>query len=290
MSTEHEANRIVRSWMREGITALPDRVLDEVLDQLPATPQRRATWWPVRRLFDMNTALAVGLATAAVVVVALVGATLFASPDTGIGDGVDVPTSTPSTTPMAWPTSQGTELAAGTYLTDGPTPFRTTITVPEGWIACGTGPIESIACAGPRDPRAVDVVIIENLVADPCDSSRALLDPPIGGSVDDLVTGLSNLPGFAASEPTDVTVDGFSGKQLELTAPSQPACVLDENGFGVWATASRTNGVGPGETNLLRILDVNGERVVIAAAYQPVASAAEVAEVRAIFESVRVGP
>ena len=290
MSTDREANRVVRTWLQDGVTALPDRVLDEVLDQLPATPQRRATWWPVRRLFDMNKALAVGLATAAVVVVVLLGTTLFASPDTGIGDGVDVPTPTPSTTPMPWPTSQNTELAAGTYLTDGPTPFRTTITVPAGWIACGTGPQESGVCTGPDGSGAVDIVKIENLVADPCDRSRAMLDPPIGDSVDDLIAGLSNLPGFAASDPIDVTVAGFSGKQLELTAPTEPGCVYDENGLGVWATAVRTNGVGPGETNVLRILDVNGERVVIAAAYQPVAPAAEVAELLAIFESVRVGP
>ena len=53
MSTERDVNRIVRSWLEEGVAALPDRVLDTVLDQLPATPQRRA-WWPVRRFGEMN--------------------------------------------------------------------------------------------------------------------------------------------------------------------------------------------------------------------------------------------
>ena len=42
MSTDRDVNRIVRSWLEEGVSALPDRVLDTVLDQLPATPQRRA--------------------------------------------------------------------------------------------------------------------------------------------------------------------------------------------------------------------------------------------------------
>ena len=42
MSTDRDVTRIVRSWLEEGVTALPDRVLDAVLDQLPATPQRRA--------------------------------------------------------------------------------------------------------------------------------------------------------------------------------------------------------------------------------------------------------
>ena len=53
MSTDRDVTRIVRSWLEEGATALPDRVLDTVLDQLPATPQRRA-WWPAWRFREMN--------------------------------------------------------------------------------------------------------------------------------------------------------------------------------------------------------------------------------------------
>ena len=53
MSADRETNRIVRAWLEEGVSALPDRVLDTVLDELPATPQRRASW-PVRRFGEMN--------------------------------------------------------------------------------------------------------------------------------------------------------------------------------------------------------------------------------------------
>ena len=42
MSTDRDVTRIVRSWLDDGATRLPDRVLDQVLDALPATPQRRA--------------------------------------------------------------------------------------------------------------------------------------------------------------------------------------------------------------------------------------------------------
>ena len=48
MSTDRDTTRIVRSWLEEGATALPDRVLDAVLDQVPATSQRRS-WWPAWR-------------------------------------------------------------------------------------------------------------------------------------------------------------------------------------------------------------------------------------------------
>ena len=77
MTTERDVNRIVRSWMSEGVTALPDYVLDAVLDQLPATPQRRATRWRVQRYIEMNKPLAIGLVVAAaVLVLALIGLNL----------------------------------------------------------------------------------------------------------------------------------------------------------------------------------------------------------------------
>ncbi len=71
MSTERDVNRIVRSWMDEGVTALPDHVLDAVLDQVPATPQRRS-WWLARRDFHMNKFVAMGLGVAAAVVAFLI--------------------------------------------------------------------------------------------------------------------------------------------------------------------------------------------------------------------------
>lgn len=72
MSTDRETTRIVRSWLEEGVTALPDRVLDTVLDQLPATPQRRS-WWPAWRTNPMNTYAKLLAAAAAILVVAVVG-------------------------------------------------------------------------------------------------------------------------------------------------------------------------------------------------------------------------
>ena len=72
MSTDRDTTRIVRSWLEVGATALPDRVLDAVLDQLPTTPQRRS-WWPARRFLDMNTSIKLAIAAAAVVVVAVRG-------------------------------------------------------------------------------------------------------------------------------------------------------------------------------------------------------------------------
>jgi len=128
-STDRDVTRIVRSWLEEGRTALPDRVLDTVLDQLPATPQRRAPW-PARRLLDMHIPTRLAVTAAAVFALALIG--LIAFPRVG---GVAGPQSTASPSPTVAPVpmpSSGT-LAAGTYVM---TPFNGS----DPAVACMTPP------------------------------------------------------------------------------------------------------------------------------------------------------
>ncbi len=98
MSTDREVTRIVRSWLEEGVTALPDRVLDAVLDQVPATRQRRA-WWPARRFAQMNTFAKIAMAAAAVVALAVIG--LNVMPRNGTVGGVGGPVATPAPTASA---------------------------------------------------------------------------------------------------------------------------------------------------------------------------------------------
>ena len=105
MSTDRQTTRIVRSWLDEGVTRLPDRVLDGVLDQLPATPQRRSGWsaW---RSYQMNVYARLAAAAAAILVVAVVGFQLI--PRGGIGGP---PTIAPSPSPSL--------LAKGTFVVAG---------------------------------------------------------------------------------------------------------------------------------------------------------------------------
>ena len=95
MPTDRDMTRIVRSWMDEGATALPDRVLDAVLDQVPATQQRRS-WWPSRRIAQMNKLLPAAVAAAAVLVVAVIGYNLLpgVSGQGGRSPAPSTPTST----------------------------------------------------------------------------------------------------------------------------------------------------------------------------------------------------
>jgi hypothetical protein len=113
MSTDHDLDRIVRSWMDEGVTQLPDRVLDLVLDQIPATRQRHGSWL-ARKFPPMNAYARLGLIAAAAMVVAIVGIGLFGrSPDVGPATS---PTPSASSSLLPWPPSEINPLV-GTWLT-----------------------------------------------------------------------------------------------------------------------------------------------------------------------------
>jgi hypothetical protein len=94
MSTDRDTTRVVRSWLEEGVTALPDRVLDAVLDQVPATPQRRS-WWPAWRPNEMNTYAKLIAGAAAVLLVAVAGYQLIPR-TSGPGVAGSAPVSTPN--------------------------------------------------------------------------------------------------------------------------------------------------------------------------------------------------
>jgi hypothetical protein len=111
MSAERDVTRIVRSWLRTDEHETADRILDVVLDQLDATPQRRA-WWPVRRFADMNAYTKLAIGVAAVAIVAVVG---FSLVPTG-RDNVAAPASpspSPSVAPSAAPSASASGDAAG---------------------------------------------------------------------------------------------------------------------------------------------------------------------------------
>jgi hypothetical protein len=279
VSSDRDVERIVRSWMDEGVTQLPDRVLDLVLDQVPSTPQRRAPW--LARMIPLaNNPLGLAL-TAAVVVALVLGITLLSRPS--IGDNTE-PTPTPTPRPSASPISvpgATWPLDPGSYSLPS-FPLEVTFEVPAGWHSCSDGYLEQSVCITPADAiedTRVSFVIVENVVADPCSPGGEPVEPPVGPSVDDLVAALSSLDGFEASAPVDLSVSGYHGKRFTLTAPQDPGCNLK-----TWATQDRTNNVSAGEVNLLSVLDVDGTRLVITGDYFPGKPAA--AGLRAAVEQI----
>jgi hypothetical protein len=111
---------------------------------------------------------------------------------------------------------------------------------------------------------------VASINGDPCNWSGAADDVEFGPTVDDLVTALTSSDDFATSEPSDVTLGGYSGKKLVVTMPdtlrpggnTQTGC--DEQIYTVWNGEGFTiYAQGPENLWTLWILDVEGERVVI---------------------------
>jgi hypothetical protein len=129
---------------------------------------------------------------------------------------------------------------------------------------------------------------VDNLYVDPCDAAAGRLDPPIGPSIDDLVTALSAQPEFDATPAVDVTVGSFSGKRIELTAlDSGDGCPA-----AIPFSAGATNtDMAPGETLELNILDVDGVRLVLVVLDDPEQpDSAGASQLVQILESTRVEP
>ena len=157
---------------------------------------------------------------------------------------------------------------------------------PADWFACSASAVEQGVCHewSTHTYVAVTFQIVENVVAGCSDQETAeILDPPVGPTVDDLVTAISSLEGYEATGPVDITVSGFQGKEFTLTAVTQEC-------GATWATADRITGMGQGEINLLRAVDVDGVRVLIAGAYDTGTPEATVAAMETIMDTVQIEP
>jgi hypothetical protein len=150
----------------------------------------------------------------------------------------------------------------------------------------------------------VSITTVTNLMRDACVDPR-LADPPIGPTVDDLAAGLAELAPFQVTKPpSDVTVDGYSGKHLELTVPDHLLYELRSDG-GYWTDCRNGEmhswigagsfgsfyGYGQGrQFEEFWILDVAGTRLMIQAKWFSESPPQDIAEMRAILASIRIDP
>jgi hypothetical protein len=297
MSTDRDVTRIVRSWLEDGATALPDRVLDSVLDQLPATPQRRA-WWPARRFRKMNMPIRIAVAAAAVAVVAVVGITFLPRSNGGFGGPGPAPSPSPTASPV--PFHEGV-LAAGTYEM---TPFAgsTIQAVCEGNPQCDSPEDDSIRVTftvpdgfeGTRAPLIwgkdgdTGFIVLRGggLFSDPCHAG-SVPDIPVGPTVDDFANALADHPTLDATSPTDVTFAGYAGKYLDLQLPADiTGCTNEE--FRPWDPSLYAQGAS--HRWHLYILDVAGTRVVVQVMDYAKTSAADLAKLHSVVDSIKIEP
>lgn len=192
-----------------------------------------------------------------------------------------------TTLPRSPTTTDATPAAGGsprTAATIGHGAAAVTFTIPDGWANIGWGLVKGDPAFG------LLAMEVRNTYSDSCPSVP--LDPPVGPSADDLAAAWADFPAFTATAPTDITIDGFEGKQVEFTVPDydEVACpygefmLLQDNSGrdGYWAQA-------PNQHHQLWILDVDGTRLVIAAFWYPDTSPEDRAEIDEILNSIQVG-
>ena len=268
-----------------GSTPLPEHVRDAVRARLPSTRQRR--------IVAGNQWVRIALASAAVAAVVIVGITFIR--DGAVGDPAPgTPRATAAPTSSRPPLSVVTgSLEPGTYVAGDPFTLEVTFTVPDGWQGRIAGPY--LVDLGWIDkPGGISFSMFDLVAADPCHLlDEGYVDPTPGPAVEDLVTALTNMPGIEVTDLADVTVDGYRGTRLTISAPDTFAgCDLPADGYVLWRLPlDFTHTVATGERNRVWILDVDGERLVIAIREPPGTTEEQRAEAQAIFDSIQIeGP
>jgi hypothetical protein len=191
-------------------------------------------------------------------------------------------------------------LDAGTYRVDldqlagGGTGFPAFLaTVPDGWHTFKGWNVYRPRSGESADPVAVQFWDVDQVYGHPCQWDGTLFQP--GPTVDDLANALVDIPQRNATKPIDVTLDGYAGKYLEWSVPSDmdfSKCDADgdEHHFESWTGkgwAHNRYHQGPGQVDRLWILDIDGSRIVIDAFSMPSASAEEREELLNVVQSIR---
>ena len=284
MSTDRDAERIVRSWLEEGLTRLPDRVLDLVLDQIPATPQRRAGWL-ARRFRTMSNTIRYAAAGVAIAAAVIIGA-LVLVPRTDVGPP---PGATPQTT--AEPTAIQTPSVASLYRSAPVTlpagdyehstffaPF--TFTVPAGWTGITVAPgVASLVKTRDGEPfvAGLSVTAINGVFSDTCLDSEPMSPAP--ATVDEVVDAFTHQVGMRAGPVTTVALGAYQAKVFDIEN-SIDAVTCPEGASQPWTqwTYLEQTGVtaesrdGTGWHSRMWVLDVDGTLILIYAVSDPVST------------------
>lgn len=207
MSAPRDLDRLLQSFLNEGPQELPDPSYDEVRDRIEHKRQRAfiGSW----RISDVSNFLKIGLAAAAVVVIAVVAINVLPGSPTPGGE----PSASPSVEPSVAPTAEPTPSPASPPpLTQSftSTVHGITLSYPEGWIAqAATEPwTECLYCILSLSNPQIDVL------HDPVLGDGLMLriaSQPIGESTpeDWVAAQMASWDRCTTTEP--IVVDGATG-------------------------------------------------------------------------------
>jgi hypothetical protein len=161
--------------------------------------------------------------------------------------------------------------------------------MPAGWATEG-GALSKLDAAGL--PFGFALFDVANIYTDGC--RWRMVNPEPGPTVDDLVSAFAKGPG-TKGPVRDVVVDGFHGKMINYTVPDYKEDKCIEGMFGIIKSDSNDDNSpnlwagSPNQLLQIRILDVDGTRLVIVTVYPLDISAKDRNELDAILDSVRIG-
>jgi hypothetical protein len=312
MSAPRDVDRLLNSFLDEGPMELPDASYDQVRARIDQTRQRAflGSW---RFSLMNNNIVRVGLAAAAVVVIAVIAINLL--------PGTAPPGGEPSVSPSAEPSEAAVQsaepstwigIASGPFVVaDASVPVTVEITSP-GWNH-DSGIDYVYKDPDGRDdgldsPEGNGAGLIAwswpagmgfHVYGDPCLWSTTI-PATAANTPDEIAEAFSTQPASEPTAPVDVTVGGYAGKALTLTVPmsyhQQPDVSrevefadCDQGIFGYYGIEGglepERNAQGPGQIDELWILDVNGSVVILDGFYSPATPADLVDELRVMAES-----
>jgi hypothetical protein len=275
-------DQLLEAWMDLGPTSAPDRVAGAARLEARTTRQMAGLLgWPPRRFPFMNSYAKLAAAAAAVALAAFLGYNYLIAPNVGgpslFADPTPEPTQAISPSPSfaAAPVDFSSLEAGGTPLDPGPhridyaSPVVVTITIPDqpylgnpsAWYKAGFqwGPWHQ------SNEAMLGFIDVRQISANPCIGGFEPEDE-LGPGAGDLADAIEQMVGIDVAR-SDATVDGFPGFELEVTGSSErpPECVDEPM---MWLTNQGDLFPMPdaGRTERLWILDVDGERLVVAAA------------------------
>ena len=290
---DSEFDQLLAEWLEDDPFVAPAAPVEGAVEFARSHPRRR-DWLAFLRRDAMTPRTTTGLrpvaillAVVAVLVAAVGGAVIIGSTP----DATPTPTASPTATPVAvqplpefdLDENGSAPLAPGRYESGLVAPGSAAVagqgdveltvdvefTVGDGWSV--SQPLGGSTCCwyinGER--QSISYWPVSNVYADACDAG-ILFDPPIGPTVDDLVTALGEQANTRMSDPVDVTVGGHPGKRFEMTPGRRlPEFCTD---LSLWPDLAGDPGRGiavaggPGEdTQPVYVIDVNGNRIVFVA-------------------------
>jgi hypothetical protein len=259
-------DQLLQAWLDLGPDVAPDRVHSAVALEVRSTRQAPG-WsrWASERFPTMSNPVRIAAALAAVAVIAFVGLTYLVPDNSGSTEptATPTPTATPIATPVAVPPLPpwgAPKLDPGRYTVEVPgSTVTAAFTIEEGWTPGGWYIMNP-----PDFTKQVSFWTVENVHQDLCDP-ESLPDQAIGPTVDDLVAALDDQAGTNMSPAVDVEVGGFAGKRVTMQEIDVLPCNDGEpRNYFVSPGGEPGRDLEPGRMDTLWILNVDGNRVVIA--------------------------